>query len=70
MDDALGNTLTVKARQLFDQVMVLQQERTLRSRALRALIVGDRRAVFVGQNGLIGHFYLLGGPLPISLELF
>jgi hypothetical protein len=37
---------------------------------LRTLIVGNRRAVFVGQNGLIGHFSLFNGRFYISLELF
>ncbi len=60
MDDALGNTLAVEARQLLDQVMILQQERALGSCALRALVVGDGRAVFVGQSGLTGHSSLLG----------
>ncbi len=61
MDDALGNTLAIEARQLFDQVMILQQERARRSRALRTLIVGNRCPVFVGQNGLLGQFSLLDG---------
>jgi hypothetical protein len=70
MDDALGNALAVEARQLFDQMMVLQQQRAVGACALRTLIVGNRRAVFVGQNGLIGHFSLLNGRFYISLELF
>src|SRR5580700_8902626 len=42
MHDALGNPLAIKMRELLDQVMVLHQNRSSRTRGPRVLIVGDR----------------------------
>jgi hypothetical protein len=38
VDDALGDALAVEARQLFDEVVVLQQRRSARTGGLRILV--------------------------------
>ena len=44
MHDALGDALTIKARQLLNQVVILQQHRPIRSCGLRILVISNRRA--------------------------
>ena len=55
VDDALGDALAVEARELLDQVLVLQQRRAARAGGLRVLVVGDGRATLGGQRRFLGH---------------
>src|ERR1700675_3067649 len=49
MDNALGNALTVEARQLLDEVKVFQKHRPVRSSGLRILIIAH------GRTGILCH---------------
>jgi hypothetical protein len=51
--DALGDPLAVEARELLEQVLVLEQQRAARACALRVLVVGDRSAGFRAKR--LGH---------------
>jgi hypothetical protein len=55
MHDALGNPLAIKMRELLDQVMVLHQNRSSRTRGPRVLIVGDRGSAIRCENVLGFH---------------
>jgi hypothetical protein len=48
--DALGDPLAVEARELLDQVLVLEQYRAARACGLRILVVGDRCAGFGAER--------------------
>ncbi|KOS95830.1 hypothetical protein DM45_3892 [Burkholderia mallei] len=50
MHDALGNALTIETLQLLDQVAVLQQDRPVRARGLRILVVADGSAVVARER--------------------
>jgi hypothetical protein len=55
MHHTLRNALTVEARKLLDEVVVLHQHRAVNAGRLRLLVVLDGRAVFGGEFAGIGH---------------
>ncbi|MCY1384847.1 hypothetical protein D9M69_731490 [compost metagenome] len=62
MHHALGNTLAILVRQLFEQLVVLQQHRAARTCRLDILVIGNRRARARGHAWLVDH----GDPLDNS----
>ena len=58
MDDPLRNALAVEARELLDQVVVLQQHRSRDARGLGVLVVDHRCARFGGQRRTLRHMGL------------
>jgi hypothetical protein len=53
---ALGDPLPIEVGHLLDQVLVLQQDRTVRSDGQRVLVAGDRDAGVSGGGRYVGHF--------------
>ncbi len=55
VNGALGNALAILVRQLFDQLIVLQQNGAAFSGGQGVLVVGNRRTGGSGEGGLVGH---------------
>ena len=56
MNNALGNALTVLVRELFEQLIILKQQRAACAGGQRVLIIGDGRASRSRELGRVCHW--------------
>jgi hypothetical protein len=59
MDDAFGDAFAILVRQLFEQLIILEQQRSARTCAQTVLVIGNRRTRARRHHWLIDHIVLL-----------
>ena len=59
MDDTFGDAFAILVCQLFEQLIILEQQRTARACAQAVLVIGNRRTRACRHHWLIDHIVLL-----------
>jgi hypothetical protein len=59
MDDTFGDAFAILVRQLFEQLIILEQQRPARACAQAVLVIGNRRTRARRHHWLIDHIVLL-----------